>query len=410
MSTASLISVGLVIVGLALRAPGLILLGVLALGTTWLSTLWSRHGLREVRYSRRLANDRAVWGDSVELDVEIENRKLLPLAWLQADDFTTDNTVLAERRLEASERPGYSLLRNVWTLAPFERVLRRFHVVASHRGVYRFESVRLSVADLFGRDVAKVEERQGATLVVRPRTVPVRGTSSTVVPVGSRRARHGLIEDPALFAGVRPFQPGDPRRRIHQRASARLGRPVSKRFEPSTARQIVIALDVQTLDEPYWLLAYEESAVEGLIVAAASLARHLLAEGAAVGLAANGWTFSLAKTAWIPPRTGADQVARIADVLGRLSSVASVPFEHLLAELPALAPSGALVITVGVRDVAPHVAPLRRLRAIGFETRHVALGSAAGLHAARARQIGLDAIVGRLEPDWRTSDALTLAG
>lgn len=410
MSTASVVSVGLIVVGALFRAPGLVLLGVLALGTTWLSTLWSRHGLREVRYTRHLANDRAVWGDSVEVDVEIENGKLLPLAWLQADDFTTDNTVLREGRLAASDRPGYTRLRNVWTLAPFERVLRRFHIEASHRGVYRFESVRLSVADVFGRDVATVEQPQSASLVVRPRTVPVRATSGTIVPVGSRRTRHGLIEDPALFAGVRPFQAGDPRRRIHQRATARLGRPVSKRFEPSTARAIVIALDVQTLDDPYWLLAYEEAAVEALMVAAASLARHLLADGASVGLVANGWTFSLARTAWIPPRAGADQLVRIADMLGRLSSVASVPFEHALAELPALAPSGALVLTLGVRDIAPLSAALHRLRGSGFETRHIALGSAAGLHVSRARRIGLDAIVGRLDPDWRTSDALTLAG
>lgn len=410
MSRSSVLALGLLIVGAVAAAPGLVLLGLLGLATGWLSGLWSRRGLRDVRYERRLGNDRAVWGDAVELTVTIENAKLLPLAWLRAEDFSTEEMVVRESPLIPSDRPGYGILRNVWTLAPFEKVRRRFHLEAVHRGVYRFESVRLSVADLFGRDVASEESPQRATLIVRPRSVPVRSPTGIVVPLGSRRARHGLVEDPALFMGVRPFQRGDPRHRIHQRASARSGRPVSKRFEPSTARQVVIALDVQTHDGPYWLLAYDEQLVEGLVVVALSLARRLIGEGAACGLAANGWTYSMARTAFVPPRSGDDQLTRVADVLGRLSSVASIPFEHLLAALPARLPSGAVVFTLSGRDPATMIPALRRLRKSGFEVRHVAFGPRAAAHAAHARRLGLDAIVGRLEPDWQTSDALTLAG
>lgn len=407
---ARLVAAGLVVLGVLGGAPGLILPGVLALLTSWLSSLWSRRGLDDVRYDRRLANDRAVWGDRVELEVSIENRKLLPLAWLQADDFATDGLVLAERRLIPSERPGLTILRNVWSLAPFEQVRRRVHVDAAHRGRFGFESVRLTVADLFGRDVASRETARPATLLVRPRTVPVRTARGAVVPLGSRRARHGLVEDPSLFAGVRPFQPGDPRRRIHQRASARVGRPVSKRFEPSTARQVVIALDIQTHDGPYWLLAYDEDLVESLAVAAASLARRLLADGAACGLAVNGWTYSLAQIGFVPPRAGRDQLTRIADLLARTSSVASVPFERVLATLPGRLPAGTLVITLGSRDPTSLAPALRRLRASGFEVRHVALGPGSRVQATQARRAGLDAVAAGLDPDWRTSDALTLAG
>jgi uncharacterized protein (DUF58 family) len=410
MSLALAVALALVVLGVIAAAPGLVLLGVLMVATAWLSNLWSRRGLDDVRYERRLANDRAVWGDTVELAVTIENKKLLPLAWLQADDFATVEMTVADRPLIPSDRPGYGILRNVWTLAPFEQVLRRVNLEAAHRGLYRFESVRLSVADLFGRDVATREEDRPATFLVRPRTVPVRTASGQVVPLGTRRARHGLVEDPSLFAGVRPFQAGDPRRRVHERATARLGRPVSKRFDPSTARQALVALDVQTQDGPTWLLAYDEELVESLAVAAASLARRLLADGAACGIAVNGWTYQLAWTGFVPPRAGHEQLTRITDLLGRTSSVASVPFTSLLAELPARLPSGTLVVTVSSRDPVAIVPALRHLRSGGFEIRHVALGPRATAHAAVARRLGIDASHGRLEPDWRTSDALTLAG
>jgi uncharacterized protein (DUF58 family) len=409
MTLPAVIALGLILLGVAASAYGLIVLGILAGATSWLSNLWSRRGLDGVRYERNLANDRAVWGDSIELTVTIENRKLLPLAWLQADDFGSGDIVVRERPLIPSERPGYGILQNVWSLAPFERVRRRFHLEADHRGLFSFDSVRLSVADVFGQDVAAAEEPRRATFLVRPRTVPIRAARGALVPFGTRRARRGLIEDPSLFAGIRPFQRGDPRRRVHERASARLGAPVSKRYEPSTAREVVVAVDLQTQPGPAWILSYDEDLVESLAVAAASLARRFLSDGAACGVAANGYTYTLARTGFVPARAGREQLARIADLLGRTSSTASVPFERLLADLPTRLASGTLIVTVSGREVGPYASALLRLRSVGFEVRHVAMGPNARSHAATARQLGIDASVGRLEPDWRTSDALTLA-
>ena len=240
LTVAPLVVAGALLVGGVLSAaPGIILLAVLTVMTAWLSTLWSRYGLAHVSYRRHLANDRAVWGDRVDLDVTIENRKTLPLAWLRAEDFVTDGLEIVGHALSSSGRYGFSVLQNVWSLGSFERVVRRHQIDATHRGRLQFDAVRLTVADLFGRDAASRELDLLDTLLVRPRTVPVRTARGAVVPLGARRALRGLVEDPSLFAGVRPFQAGDPRRRIHQRAFARTGRPLSKRFDPSTARQIV---------------------------------------------------------------------------------------------------------------------------------------------------------------------------
>lgn len=409
MSLPVAVGVVLLVAGALSGAVGLAVLGGLSLVVTWLSTLWSRYGLQNVHYTRRLANDRAVWGDSVALEVTVHNDKLLPLGWLEADDFATENAVVRERPLIPSERPGLGILRNTWSLGPWERVVRHVHVEAVHRGRVEFSRVALSVADLFGRAVATEEQDQRATLIVRPRTVPVRAGPATLAPLGTRRARRGLLEDPVMFSGVRPFQPGDPRRRIHQRASARIGRPVSKRFEPSTAREVLVALDIQTHERAHWLLQYDEELVETLAVSAASLARRFILDGASCGLAANGWSYSLARAAYVAPRAGADQLTRIADMLGRLSSVPSVPFEDVLAELPGRLPSGALVCVVSSRDVIRIAGPLRRLRSGGFDVRHVAVGPRAAAHAARTRRLGIDAMTARLAPDWRTCDAITLA-
>jgi uncharacterized protein (DUF58 family) len=400
----------LLVLGVLKAAPGIVLLAILTVVTAWLSTLWSRHGLTDVSYRRHLANDRAVWGELVDLQVAIENRKALPLAWVRAEDFVTQDLEIVGHVLASSGRYGFSILQNAWSLGPFERIVRHHQINATHRGRVQFDSVRLTVADLFGEDAASRETDLLDTLLIRPRTVPVRAARGAVVPLGARPTRRGLVEDPSLFAGVRPFQAGDARRRIHQRAFARTGRPLIKRFDPSTARQIVVALDIATDRLPYWSLTYDDDLVEGLAVVAASLARRLIADGAACGVAFNGWTYSLAHIGFVPPRAGSDQLIRIADQLARMSSTPSVPFERVLATLPARLAPGTLVLTISSQDPVRFAPALRRLRASGYEHRHVTFGPDSVPHAARARLAGIDAVVGALDPDWRTSATLTLAG
>ena len=405
-------TVGLILVGAGAvaSAPGLILIGSLTILVAWLTTLWSTRGLRKVRYERRLPRDRALPGDEVELIVSVHNGKLLPLAWLQAEDFVSEGTELRGTHLGPSDRPGLDVLRTTWTLAPYERVTRHLTLTATRRGVHHFGPVRLEVADLFGRETAAEEHANGGLLLVRPRTVPVRIASPEVAPIGSRRSRTGLHEDPALFAGVRPFQAGDPRKRIHWRASAKLGQPVSKRYEPATLRESVIALDVQTSDGPFWLMAYDEGVLEGIVVAAASMSRAVLAEGGGCGLAANAWTASTMRVAFVAPSSGEAQLGRIDDTLARMSPFASAPFEHLLASLPARLGSGTNVLALSSRDPRQCLSVERRLQASGYAVTHVAYGPDRHAWAALARRAGVAAMTASLNADWRTSDALALAG
>lgn len=400
-----------VLVGLGLwsGATGLVFVGLIVGLTTWLRTVWSRRGPVALLYRRELASERAVWGDRVPLTLVVENRKILPLAWLRTDDFVGDELVLDGIATVPTERPGIASLRMTWSLAPYEEVRRQLAIVAERRGRFRFESVALTVADLFGRSATTVERPLPATLVVRPRTVPVRLGGPAVLPLGPRRLRRGLVEDPALFAGIRPFQRGDPRRRVHERATARLGRPVSKRFEPSAARDVVIALDAQTVPGPVWLLQWDDDLVESLAVAAGSLARRLLDDGAACGLAVNAWTYQPDRIGFVPPRAGPGQLARILDLLGRLTTVPSMPYPRLLGAIGRRISAGSLVMTLSSRDPSDALPVLRRLRSSGFEILHIALGPEATAHAALVRRFGLPARVARLAPDWRTCHAIELA-
>jgi uncharacterized protein (DUF58 family) len=398
-------------------APGLFVIASITVGYGTLTRLWTHYGVRRVAYERQLSTDRAVAGDSVNLDVSIWNRKPLPLPWVAADDIVSEDLPVRERPVmdRDNELLGRRILHNAWALAWYERVVRHFHLDDLARGVYEFGPVRVRVRDILGRDAAAEELERPASLVVSPRTVPVRRIGEDAAPIGQHRARSSLFDDPALYGGVRPFQPGDSLRRVHWRATARLGTTVSRRFEPARGREVVLAVDVQTVDGPHGQMYWDDEAFEALCVAAASLGRQLLDEGASVGVAAPSFTGTPQRLAWLAPQASESQLGRIGALLARIGPVSSGPFAGLLTWLTRRVPPGTTVLVLTARDPRPHVPALRQLARGGYAVEVVALGSEAERHASAARAGGLRAASGRLTmgaggATWREADALVLGG
>ena len=398
-------------VGAVAAAPGLFMVAAATIGYGSLTRLWTRYGMGQVEYQRHLRVTRAVAGDVVPLDVTIWNRKPLPLPWISADDLVTDGIRITERPAmeRDDERLGRRVLSNAWALAWFERVVRHFHVEASRRGRYEFGPVRLHVRDILGRDAAASELTADEALLVGPRTLPLRLRGRDAAPIGERRARRSLFADPALYGGVRPFQPGDPLRRIHWRATARLGTHVSRRYEPARGRDVVIALDVQTLPGAHWEMTYDDDAFEGLCVAAVSLARQLLADGASCGIAAASFTGTIQRLAFLPPQASHGQLARASELLARIGPISSGPYAALLTWLTRRVPPGSVILTLSARDPRTYLHAMQRLARSGYRVEHLALGDDAASHAAIVRRAGLAAGSASLDPDWEHADALVLA-
>lgn len=402
----------MVLIGGVASAPGLFVVAAATIGYGSLTRVWSRYGMGRVEYERSLGTTRAVAGDTVSLDVTIWNRKPLPLPWIAAEDLVTEGIGVRERpSMERDdERLGRRVLANAWALTWFERVVRHFHLDAARRGLYEFGPVRLRVRDILGRDAAGGEVAADAMLLVGPRTVPLSLRGYDAAPIGERRARRSLHADPALYGGVRPFQPGDSMRQVHWRASARLGTTVSRRFEPARGREVVIALDVQTIEGPHWEMTYHDATFEGLCVAAASLARQLLAEGASCGVAAASFTGTIQQLAYLPPRASYGQLPRVSELLARIGPISSRPYDRLLTWLTRHVPPGSMVLTLSSRDPRTFLPAMQRLARSGYRVEHVAFGDHAVAHAAAVRHAGLPASTAALDPDWEAADALVLAG
>ncbi|HEY7331737.1 MAG TPA: DUF58 domain-containing protein [Candidatus Limnocylindria bacterium] len=407
-----LLALALALAGAALSAPGLLLVAAVTFLYASLTRLWTRFGVRRVEYRRDIGATRAVAGDSLPLDVTIWNRKPLPLPWVGVEDLVTDGLEIRERpHLDRdNEVTGRRILHNAWSLTWYERVVRHFHLDEVRRGVYDFGPVRIRVRDILGRDAVDEALEMPASLVVSPRTLPVRRAGQEASPMGERRARRSLFVDPALFGGVRPFQPGDTLRRVHWRATARLGSPVSRRYEPARGREVLIALDVQTLPGPHWEMTWDEPAFEGLCVAAASIARRLLDDGASVGIAAASFTGTPQRFAWLAPQASASQVGRVGALLARIGPISSGPYGGLLTWLTRRLAPGGTVLLLSVRDPRTFLPAARRLARSGYSVELAAAGPDGPAHATAARAAGIAAANASLVPTQEHPDALVLGG
>ena len=405
MGPSGYIALIVIVVGALIGAGGLLFAGLLMGLVLVLRSVWSRYGLRSLEYERHLSADRVLWGERLDLDLVVRNGKPLPLPWLRIDDLVTHGAEIVGRELSPSVRRGFDVLRETWSIGWFERVTRHFQIVGTRRGTYRFISAELRVADLFASS-HRIEERPSSTSYrVVPRIVTVRSAFTDSV-IGSVKATKGLYEEPSLFAGVRPYQPGDQLRRVHWKASARLGVPVSRRYDPAREREVLIAVDMQTMPGLSWMLNWDDDLVEGLCIAALSLARTFLGDGIAVGLTVNAFSDRPQRTVFVPARAGAGQLAALADLLADVSPYASVSFERLLADVARRAPLGCSVIALSSRDPIEFVPTLRRLRAQGYAVTVAAFGPEAGASCARARSVGVPSAGYRLDPDWQTAHAL----
>ncbi len=410
MSDLAWAGLALAVVGAVAAAPGLLLVGLLVFLAEVARSVWRRFGLQGVEYERRLERDRAICGDVIPLDVTVRNRKLLPLSWLRAVDLASDGVVVQERALVAAEPMGSLALANSWTLGSFERVVRHYHIRAERRGTYALGPVRLSVGDVFARVAATDERDDRDVYLVRPRMLAVRANDPVRAWLGPQPSRRGLLEQSQLFAGTRPYQPGDPIRNVHWKATARTGQAQVKRYDPALQREVLLALDIATPKSDIAVWDYDDELVEGLCVAVASLARELLDQGVATGLAVAAFVGAPRRFAFLAPGTSAKQLGRLGDILARASSVPSAPFGELLSALPTVIHPGTTVLVVSSRDPLARVRPERRLESSGFPVLHVAFGPQAADDAALARRAGVHAVSASLQPDWQTSDALDLVG
>jgi uncharacterized protein (DUF58 family) len=400
------LAVALLLISVPLRHGLLFALALILLLSALVSLLWSRRCLDGVEYRRRLGQRRAFFGEEVELVVEIVNRKLLPLAWLEADDELPTELAPERGPLTATHHRGRGLLVNLLSLRPYERVRRHYRLVCRARGEHVLGPVRLRSGDPFGFRSAETRSTEPDYLLVYPRVLPLErlGLPSRD-PFGPQRTRSWLFEDPLRVVGARDYAPSDSPRRIHWPATARAGRLQVKLYEPTTSHRLVVVLNLNTVGPDWWAQGYDPDVLELAVITAASLSVWAVERGYQVGLSANGSVRRLGGRVRVPAGRDPDQLGRILEALARALPFASTPLGALLREEARALPYGSTLVVVAARLDEDALAELRALGAAGNRVALLLVGERVPGVAPRGVPFF------RVAPtiSWRDLDVLTLS-
>lgn len=235
-----------------------------------LARLWMRRAIKQLQGGRRFV-DRAFTDDRVPVRLTIKNDGWLPLLWLEIDE-------LVPLGLRATP-----FERRVVALGPGETWQADYTLICYRRGRYHVGPTTLRTGDPLGIARHELRWSEPDDLVVYPRIVPLAQLGlPTRSPLAILPATAPLFEDTSRVMSTRDYRRGDPLRRVHWSATARVGHLVVKQYQPAIARETMICLDLHAGD---YAARFRHDAIELAIVVAASIANHaIVREGLPIGL------------------------------------------------------------------------------------------------------------------------------
>jgi uncharacterized protein (DUF58 family) len=338
-------------VGAAITREPVVLLAAAAALAGWaVSLATSLIALRGVDVQVELTPSRMVAGDLFTARIVIANRKPFPMPWLEVRLDLPDGI---------DPEPGAPGMPRGSVGAGFaprahERVTLALSLRATQRGAYELGPIRLRSGDWLGFTSVDSVLGDRPSIVAYPEPLSVADHHRpSLRPLAETATKRGLLPDPLRFRGVRDHRPGDPRKEIHWKTSARLGSLQTKVYEPATSLDAVFLLNVATFDQ-YWIQADPE-ATELVISATAELIRLAADAGRQVGLVTNG----IDNVTHQRPRSalgrGPRPLTRSLEILARLGPYASHSPEAVFLRERGRLPWGATLVCV-TPVLGPHLA------------------------------------------------------
>jgi uncharacterized protein (DUF58 family) len=359
-----IVGVLLVFVGFGAGQPVLTGVGFLVLIVGGSSRYWSRRLFDRVTLRRTLAEHRVFVDEPVTLSVEFENRKVLPLPWYEwrlalADPITIDGESLA-----ASAVPGLSWLVRRGALGWYEKHRWEFPVRAAERGYHIIGPATMRSADILGVFPARHEDEDVDHLVVFPRVFTMDDLGLPADrPLGERKGRDRIFEDPVRIAGLREYRPGDPLKRIDWKATARMGELQSRVYEPSASQHLYLLVNIDTLEHSWE--GYLKDDLERTVSVAASVAVWAAGVRYAVGLLANGSFPSADRPIRLAPSRSRDQITRVLEALAVIQPLTMGDLAGAVRREAGRVPAGSTIVLVAALVTPELAGAMLRLRSEG---------------------------------------------
>ncbi|MBQ9980724.1 MAG: DUF58 domain-containing protein [Oscillospiraceae bacterium] len=243
----------------SLTALGAVLsfLGVLGL----VAKLWGMGAVKGLEAEFNADRNIVEIGQSVNFNYTVENRKPLPVMWLEfcvraeKDPCLTPAFGFDKGSFEEAdvERYGFREFyrRRLVFLMGFQALSWQTAWTARHRGVFIEDGCFLRTGDSFGlAESSAVFENSCAPIAVLPKIEPVILTPFLRQAWLGNTGKRGQVEDITILNSLRDYQNGDSWKRIDWRAAARQDEIKVKIFEKVTPERVHFIFDCASFAAP----------------------------------------------------------------------------------------------------------------------------------------------------------------
>lgn len=240
--------------------------------------IWNHHLQANAVFSEKQARE----GDSINLTITVENAKVIPLLTLKTNVAVDRGLTFKDVSNLAISDKNYR--SEIFSMSPYERVVRDIPVFCSQRGFYHIDHINLVGNDLFYTRRFLDSRPVNSSICVYPGKADARKlmvatqkmNGETVVPRSD-------CDDPFTFRGIRQYQSYDSIRDINWKATARTGDLRVNIHDFTSDQEIGIILDTE------WdSLLRPDSLLEESIRIAASMADEFIGQGIQTSLYTNG--------------------------------------------------------------------------------------------------------------------------
>ena len=337
---------------------------------------WARWSLERLSFSHSLSQTHAFVGETVELALRFENRKLLPLPSVRLRLMLPELLEPANARFTRVASIGGAEVGEIvrtTSLRWYERLIWRYQIPLRTRGYYHLAESELTAGDVFGVFRRQREHPADLRLWVYPEVLPLEKFDLPQLrPHGERRGGQRLFDDPTRLQTIRDYRPGDPLKRIDWKATARRRQVQSRVYDPASDLVAVVALNVSTL--PIAWQGFYGDIFERAVSVAASLAAAWAESRAPVGLLANCTFPGNDAPIRVSPSRAPGQMTRILEALAMADVFTLTPIDRMLTDERRRMPFGSTVALVTAVVTRPLEVSIDRLRRRGVEVAVIYVG------------------------------------
>lgn len=306
--------------------------------------LWSRCSLVRVRCQCILNQQRAFPDEEIELRLRVENRKPVPLPWLQFDIDIPAGLIPVNVPLTESSSPGNGCLSHISSMMWYTAINWQHQLLCKKRGYYRLGPFTVSSGDIFGFYPRASTLPFTEHVIVYPKIYPLAQLGlHSFYPIGEARSQRRIFQDPTRTIGVRDYSPGDSFRYIHWKATARHQNLQVKVFEPTTTLKVILFLAADSFQEQG---GNRDDDFELGVSAAASIAYYAIQQRSQVGLFANASQVYTGHQVRIPAGSSQSQLINILEALAKVTLSPGEHFDEFLRAERRNLPWGATLVLI----------------------------------------------------------------